>query len=279
MAIRHFRLIDDGTTQVRRIILPDKEKAEEQYKFVKEAVKAYPEIYFAKLVILGEGDSEELLLPRFWEAINGDVDLSGVSIVPLGGRHVNHFWRLLNDLDIPHVTLLDLDREREGGGWGRIHYVLSQLMKLGIKREDLLSTTNGTLSEADFQQMIQWDVADLQLMQAWIGFLENYNVFFSSPLDIDFLMLENYGEIYKDMLSEREGPRLTVATGDEATTYQKKLMVWYNYFFLNRRKPSTHMSALSAMSSEILMANIPPVFERLIKSAERLQAGEVNEKH
>ena len=219
MAIRHFRLIDDGTTQVRRIILPDKEKEEEQYKFVKEAVKAYPEIYFAKLVILGEGDSEELLLPRFWEATNGDVDLSGVSIVPLGGRHVNHFWRLLNDLDIPYVTLLDLDREREGGGWGRIHYVLSQLMKLGIKREDLLSTTSGTLSEADFQQMIQWDVADLQLMQAWIGFLENYNVFFSSPLDIDFLMLENYGEIYKDMLSEREGPKLTVATGDETTTY------------------------------------------------------------
>ena len=192
-------------------------------------------------------------------------------------------------------------------------------MKLGIKREDLLSRTNGTLSEDDFQQMAQWNVADLQLLQAWIGFLENYNVFFSSPLDIDFLMLENYGGIYKDMLSEREGPKLTVATGDETTTYlvralekadipaaeyisrverdvkatlkehggdgstysegQKKLMVWYNYFFLNRGKPSTHMSALSAMSSEILMANIPPVFERLIKSAERLQAGEVNEKH
>ena len=319
VAIRHFRLIHDGTTQVRRIILPDKEKEEEQYKFVKEAVKAYPEIYFAKLVILGEGDSEELLLPRFWEATNGDVDLSGVSIVPLGGRHVNHFWRLLNDLDIPYVTLLDLDREREGGGWGRIHYVLSQLMKLGIKRKDLLSTTNGTLSKADFQQMIQWNVADLQSMQSWIDFLENYNVFFSSPLDIDFLMLENYADIYKDLLSEREGPRLTVAAGGETTTYtvralekadvsaaeyisrmerdvkatlkenggdgstysegQKKLMVWYNYFFLNRGKPSTHMSALSAMSSEILMANIPPVFERLIKAAERQQAGEVNEDH
>ena len=133
VAIRHFRLIDDSTTQVRKISLPDKEKAEDQYKFVKEAVKAYPELYFAKLVILGEGDSEELLLSKFWEATNGDVDLSGISIVPLGGRHVNHFWRLLSDLNIPYVTLLDLDRERDGGGWGRIHYALSQLIKLVIE--------------------------------------------------------------------------------------------------------------------------------------------------
>ena len=319
VAIRHFRLIDDSTTQVRKISLPDKEKAGDQYKFVKEAVKAYPELYFAKLVILGEGDSEELLLSKFWEATNGDVDLSGISIVPLGGRHVNHFWRLLSDLNIPYVTLLDLDRERDGGGWGRIHYALSQLIKLGIKREDLLLTEDGVLPEVDFERMNIWNVKDTSSMQLWIDRLENYNVFFSSPLDIDFLMLEKYGDIYKDMLSEREGPRLAVATGDETATHpvrtlektdvpvaeyiarlerdvkatlkenggdgstysegQKKLMVWYNYFFLNRGKPSTHMSALSAMSPEMLIANIPPVFVKLIEAAERQRTGEVNEDH
>lgn len=319
VAIRHFRLIDDSTTQVRKISLPDKEKAGDQYKFVKEAVKAYPELYFAKLVILGEGDSEELLLSKFWEATNGDVDLSGISIVPLGGRHVNHFWRLLSDLNIPYVTLLDLDRERDGGGWGRIHYALSQLIKLGIKREDLLLTEDGVLPEVDFERMNIWNVKDTSSMQLWIDRLENYNVFFSSPLDIDFLMLEKYGDIYKDMLSEREGPRLAVATGDETATHpvrtlekadvpvaeyiarlerdvkatlkenggdgstysegQKKLMVWYNYLFLNRGKPSTHMSALSAMSPEMLIANIPPVFVKLIEAAERQRTGEVNEDH
>lgn len=319
VAIRHFRLIDDSTTQVRKISLPDKEKAEDQYKFVKEAVKAYPELYFAKLVILGEGDSEELLLSKFWEATNGDVDLSGISIVPLGGRHVNHFWRLLSDLNIPYVTLLDLDRERDGGGWGRIHYALSQLIKLGIKREDLLLMEDRVLPEADFKLMNIWNVKDTSSMQLWIDRLENYNVFFSSPLDIDFLMLEKYGDIYKDMLSEREGPRLAVAVGDETATYpvrtlekadvpvaeyiarlerdvkatlkenggdgstysegQKKLMVWYNYFFLNRGKPSTHMSALSAMSPEMLIANIPPVFMKFIEAAKRQRTGEVNEDH
>lgn len=36
-----------------------------QYKSIKEAVKAYPELYFAKLVILGEGDSEEITIEWF----------------------------------------------------------------------------------------------------------------------------------------------------------------------------------------------------------------------
>lgn len=84
--LRYFRLnTSDCTTRVRSITLPDKEKLADQYKFIKEAVKAYPELYFAKLVIFGEGDSEEIILPKIWNAKNGDVDASGISVVPLGG--------------------------------------------------------------------------------------------------------------------------------------------------------------------------------------------------
>ena len=147
--LRYFRLEqNDYSTLVRSITLPDKEKLSDQYTFIKEAVKAYPELYFSRLVILGEGDSEEIILPRFWEIINNDIDTSGISIVPLGGRYVNHFWRLLNDLKIPYITLLDLDRERDGGGWGRIKYVLDQLLKIGYSKADLLSTDKGILSDA-----------------------------------------------------------------------------------------------------------------------------------
>jgi putative ATP-dependent endonuclease of OLD family len=46
---------------------------------------------------------------RCLQAAALEVDAASVSVVPLGGRHVNHFWRLLHGLDIPHVTLLDLD--------------------------------------------------------------------------------------------------------------------------------------------------------------------------
>ncbi|MEZ6209976.1 MAG: AAA family ATPase [Phycisphaerales bacterium] len=109
--VRHLRL-DGGsqTSLVREIKLPP--NTDDAHKFIREAVRAYPELYFARLVVLGEGDSEEIVLPRIAEAFGLPIDQSFVSIAPLGGRHVNHMWRLLKSLDIPHVTLLDFDRER-----------------------------------------------------------------------------------------------------------------------------------------------------------------------
>ena len=309
--LRHFRLdISDFTTKVRSITLPEKEKLADQYKFIKEAVKAYPELYFAKLVSLGEGDSEEIILPRIWQAKNGDVDNSEISIVPLGGRHINHFWKLLNDLNIPHITLLDLDKEREGGGWGRIKYVLKQLIKIGYDKDKLLQTKDGILSDKEFERMSYWDVNEPEILQCWIDMLEQYNIFFSSPLDIDFLMLEHYENVYKDLLSEKEGPRLMAKEngqnvqkfiketeayglsypeydkrvaddirrtlkdcGGDGETYsdgQRKLMVWYTYFFLNRGKPSTHIEALSKISDVTLASSMPAVFKRLISAAEKM---------
>ena len=314
----YFRLdVNDCTTKVRSITLPDKEKLADQYKFIKEAVKAYPELYFAKLVVLGEGDSEEIILRKIWNAQNGDIDTSGISIVPLGGRHVNHFWRLLNDLNIPYITLLDLDKEREGGGWGRIKYVLEQLIQNGYDKNILLSTENGVLPDDVFNEMDNWNVDAYEIMQCWINFLEQYNVFFSAPLDIDFLMLEHYGEFYKGLLSKREGPRIIINEdgqeiqkyvkdieelddtypeytkrvaddvrhtlkdcGGDGKTYseeQRKLMVWYTYFFLNRGKPSTHIEAFSKISDEVLISNMPTVFERLIYASERALKENPNE--
>jgi hypothetical protein len=117
--IRHFRLKKETrSAQVREIKLPP--DTEEASKFIREAVRTYPELYFAKFVILGEGSSEEIVLPRLAEVMNVPIDKSFVAVVPLGGRHVNHLWRLLTDLDIPFATLLDADTGRLGGGWGRV---------------------------------------------------------------------------------------------------------------------------------------------------------------
>jgi putative ATP-dependent endonuclease of OLD family len=41
--------------------LPD--ETDEAHKFVRERLHAYPELYFAPAVVLGEGDSEEVVLP------------------------------------------------------------------------------------------------------------------------------------------------------------------------------------------------------------------------
>lgn len=314
--LRYFRMDKEMlASRVRSITLPEKESTQDQYKYIKEAVQAYPELYFAKLVILGEGDSEEIILPKYWEAVNGSVDVGGLSIVPLGGRHVNHFWRLLNDLQIPHITLLDLDREREGGGWGRIKYVLKQLLANGCDRNKLLNAAEvGMLTDAQLEGMSEWDVGQTEVMQNWLNMLENYNVFFSAPLDIDFMMLGQMEAEYKKTLDATEGPRVDIVQegtkkrtliqsiedsgetypeyterikkevrntlkeeGGDGSTYspeQQKLMVWYTYFFLNRGKPSTHIAVLSRLGNETIKDNIPPVLKRLIEAAERILKGD-----
>lgn len=313
--LRYFRMKKpEMCTIVREILLPDKEKLEDQYKYIKEAVRAYPEIYFAKLVILGEGDSEEIILSRYFEAYGEELDLSGISVVPLGGRYVNHFWRLLSDLDIPYMTLLDLDREREGGGWGRIKYAIKQLIKSGADKNKLLALTNGkVLSDDNLDNMHHWNLKNVNVMDAWVRSLEDYHVYFSSPLDIDFLMLECLSEKYKGLLNKNEGPRLCIEEdgekktinilnadlekyreaylkhivsdvkrtlkkeGGEGNTYneeQKELMLWYNYFFLNRGKPTTHIAVLSAMTDEELRKNTPDIIKKIIENAKKILNGE-----
>jgi putative ATP-dependent endonuclease of the OLD family len=313
--IRYLRLNSDTqSTRVNRLSLPADEKLADAYKFVKEAVTAYPELYFSKLVILGEGDSEELILSKFFELSGENVDISEISVVPLGGRFVNHFWRLLTNLGIPYITLLDLDRERFGGGWGRIKYACQQLIDIGVPKEKILTCGNlpEVLTDEDFEVMHTWDVTETKKMDGWMTLLENYNIFFSSPLDIDFMMLENFGDVYKKTISKNEGPRIKkdgkslkiidIANdsnlkssqeyigklqdsvrstlkkeGGEGTTYsgnQKELMIWYNYFFLGRGKPTTHLSMFSQVEDEKLKASTPEVIEKIMNRTNNLLSGE-----
>ncbi|OCA85259.1 ATP-dependent nuclease [Pseudobacillus wudalianchiensis] len=304
--LRHVRMCRKTfKTIVNKITLPSDKTAE--FKYVKEAVQAYPEIYFSSLVILGEGDSEEIILPKVLESSGKDIDANGIAIVPLGGRHVNHFWRLLNQLEIPHITLLDLDRERYGGGWGRIQYVLKQLIGLGIPKDQLLKLKDGrVMLDKDLERMHEKSLEGngVTILNKWIKFLEKYNVFFSNPLDIDFLMLEAFKSYYLDTINENEGPfikglgkiknitevqqiesadyqarvqediKKTLKTeGGDGSTYtksQKGLMIWYSYFFLSRGKPSTHILAISLMDSQAFSEKLPRVFREITKVSNKL---------
>lgn len=296
--LRYFRLCKETlSTIVGEIHLPKKES--DSYKFVKGAVEAYPELYFAKLVVLGEGDSEEYVVKKILDDHDYHIDSEGISIVPLGGRHVNHFWKLLNELDIPHVTLLDFDRERKGGGWGRIKYVIEQLIENGVTREAILSHENGLqMTEKEFSNMINWTCYDEESVNPIIELLENYDVFFSYPLDLDFTLLEAYPEQYKESLEDAEGPQIKInnenikvknlgdiqfespeyknridsdvrqtlkKSGGDGSTYsfeQKELMIWYNYFFLSKSKPITHMRAFE--NNDIKEDDLPGSFQRFI---------------
>ena len=130
-------------------------------KFVRGAMQAFPELYFARFVLLVEGDSERIVLPRLAEAMDLLIDPSFVAIVPLGGRHVQHFWGLLNRLKIPYATLLDLDLGRKGGGFGRVKTAVQQLLEIGVSKDALLELEDGTLlSDDGLGKMHTWQDSD-----------------------------------------------------------------------------------------------------------------------
>jgi putative ATP-dependent endonuclease of OLD family len=274
-SIRHLRLDASRQTVVTTIKLPH--ESAEAYKFVREAVEAFPELYFARLVMLGEGDSEQVVLPRMLEAAGMSSDLSCISIVPLGGRHVNHFWRLLGGLGIPYFTLLDLDTARFGGGWGRVHYALDQLLKYptawAIEKH---------LEQAQLNTIPAWDDPE-QLVnssdngKAVLDFLESCGVYFSAPLDLDFSMLSAYPDAYRlDRMNVAppDADILTTVLGKgrklEAEQYspdQSALFAEYSRMFGKGSKPVQHLTALSNLSNETLLAAMPPVMSRLISAA------------
>jgi predicted ATP-dependent endonuclease of OLD family len=287
-SILHFRITEEFKTEVNSILLP--EEKDEAYKYVRQAVHNYPEIYFARLVIIGEGDSEEVIFNRLMNVMDVDFDDNIITFAPLGHRFVNHIWKLLTALHIPYITLLDLDLEREGGGWGRVKYALQQLLQKGVSKKKLLAITNGVLSEEELDKMHTWSLTEkdsITNLNSWINSLKEYNIYYSNPLDLDFLMLTHYPGFYQQIIPIKGGPRIPDKTkepdkfkikldsaiqatlkSEKATsvTYsekEKELMIQYSYHFLGRGKPATHIQALALMSDEQIQKDLPPIFKAI----------------
>jgi len=250
----------------------------EAIKFVRNAFLAFPELYFARFVLLVEGDSERIVLPRLAEALGLLVDPSFVAIVPLGGRHVNHFWRLLHGLGISYATLLDLDLGRDGGGFGRVKNALQQLLTLGVPREQILALSDGTyVSDESLAKMETWDTAHLE---GWLSYLENSSaVFFSYPLDLDLAMLAAFPAAYAATI-DGTGPRMTNedaaevvlgTAGPGLASYTGNALAFrdhmaaYRYHFLTHSKPATHLRALTHVDLPALKAGMPAPLERVLR--------------
>ncbi|MEV4201092.1 ATP-dependent nuclease [Micromonospora globbae] len=265
--VRYFRADPDtATAAVCEITLPADDT--EAGKYVREAVRAHPELYFAKFVVLGEGDTEQLVIPRIAQARGVQLDSSFVAVVPLGGRHTNHMWKLLNDLSIPHATLLDLDYGRAGAGPGRLRDACNRLQANGI---DPLAGLDGYDSVDDITNNLQLD--DLRPI---IKHLRSFGIFFAFPLDLDYTMLKHYPDAYTKLEDHESGPRKTDATntviGEGGTRprfwgdpRRAELLRWYRYLFVSHAKPSSHLRALSRLTDEDLRRNPPPVVTALIR--------------
>jgi hypothetical protein len=265
--VRHFRLTaPKRTTLVRSISLPTGD--EEAEKYVRDAVRTFPELYFARFVVLGEGASEVVVLPRLAEALDLRIDPSFVAIVPLGGRHVNHLWRLLTDLQIPYSTLLDLDLGRNGGGWGRIKTTCSELLNVGYTPSQVFGAQ---ATEADVGARLgafdSWDVNDLTSLNGWLAHLRTLRIHFCIPLDLDHSLLHAYPAAYRSLPEGLQGPdesdprpAVLGARGQNhlySAADALDALRWYRYLFLGRGKPGTHVRVLSAMDAATLRASMP----------------------
>lgn len=244
-------------------------EGEAAHKFVYEAVRSHPELYFSKLVILGEGRSEEIVLPKLASAWSKDLELDPafIAFVPLGGRHVNHFWKLLEALKIPYVTLLDYDLGRYRAGPYRVKYVVDQLYALGITRDGFEKPRN--VNDVYSQQ-------EPNLFLGWWNFIREQDVFYSTLLDLDMMLIQAFEPQY---LQIADLPAIDDVATYTASVFGKAgagLTEWeqsswptaqqlaiYEALFSRGSKPVSHIEALKLIPNEDLKKQCPLVLRDL----------------
>jgi putative ATP-dependent endonuclease of OLD family len=261
--IRHTRIGSDRTTSVKSIQLPPVSEMD-AHKFLREGLLSNPEIYFARLVVLGEGDSEDIVLPKIFEAAGLPMDENGIILAQLGGRHVNYLWKLLSDLEIPYATLLDLDLGRHQGGWGRLRYAAQQLIQIGVDA-----------GEPD--QFPKWNGANPldgeKYSNDWLAFLKSHGVFFSFPLDLDFSMIRafpaSYGVETEPMSALDDTTCKSVLGKSHAdiswySDDERKYFDDYHSLFKVGSKPASHIQALSNLKLEDIAVALPQPYGELV---------------
>lgn len=253
------------------------EGAAEEAKFVQEAVQAHPELYFARLVLLGEGRSEEVVLPKLAKVLDTELDLDPafVAFVPLGGRHVNHFWRLLEGMKIPYVTLLDYDLGRYNAGPLRLKYAVDQLEALGRAIPTLPRPTVGK----------DWIDLGKDVQEKWRNWLQTQNVFFSSPLDLDMMMLQAYPDAYA-AISDIDPTMVEAAEEYKAAVFGKGgkglemyqhtnppsalELARYDDLFKKGSKPVAHIQALNSLDDAAARAGCPEPISLILQRCREL---------
>lgn len=274
--VRYFRNCKQNlTSTVQPIPLPEKESEED--KFVQQVILANPEIYFARLVIIGEGDTERVVIPRISQALGISLDPSFIAYVSIGGRHAQHLWKLLNGLQIPHITLLDFDLGRHGGGTGRIKNAVGWLKDAGVTFEEELSIpANSSLTT--------------EIYLSWEKRLRSFNVFFSSPLDLDMMMLQAFPEAYKPEKSYADASPdddkiANSVFGDSGPgndeldkvglKFSKEELYAYKSLFKSSSKPGSHLAAFGKLDDKTIVKSCPEPLQALVNTAKKLIAAKV----
>ena len=279
--IRYFTQIlkaNQRYSKIKRINIPS-ELNDNDCKYITQGILVNPEIYFAKLVILGEGDSEEIIITNIADKLGINLDSSFVAFTKLGGRHVNHMWRILNNLNIPYITLLDFDLGRFGGGFKRFIYIINQLNKYGIKIElpeniSISKIKNGDLNIDQIKQLF--------------NIFTMHNIYFSKPLDIDMMMINKFENMYNCDVDSNISSidtlcKVVLKTNGNYDIYDKlgiplnenKLKI-YQENFCKKSKITSHYTAIQKimeLPDEEFQGKIPKTLLNLINRADEIIRG------
>ncbi|MCV0368902.1 AAA family ATPase [Filomicrobium sp.] len=100
---------EDATTAVSTATAPLTERDEADLQRYIDVSRG--EIFFARGVILVEGDAERFLIPAFAESLGIPLDMLGITVCSVSGTNFTPYVKLLgpHGLNIPHVILTDRD--------------------------------------------------------------------------------------------------------------------------------------------------------------------------
>jgi putative ATP-dependent endonuclease of the OLD family len=98
---------EEGTYVVQSYLA---DQARRREKFLKELDPERSELFFAKRLLLVEGDTEKLALPEYAKGLELDLDRAGATIVEVGGkRNLKDFAELAISFEIPTGIVYDKD--------------------------------------------------------------------------------------------------------------------------------------------------------------------------
>lgn len=196
------------------------------------------ELFFARAVVLVEGDAEKFFVPAFAAVLDIDLDAFGISVCSVGGTNFAPYVKLLgaSGLSIPHVVLTDRDPNgtRPSRGRRRIERLLAivepgvdfsertevQVLRRGEHHGYFVNekTLEVDLFKAGFGEVIQTALTEeLSMGQTTVDALQGW---VDEPDDLDddayLRLVERVG---KGRFAQRVAPGLT---GDECPDYIRR---------------------------------------------------------
>jgi len=137
--------------------------------------------FFAKKVILVEGESEALILPYFFEKIGFDYVKEKITIVKCGGKNeLDRFYRLYSEFGIPCYILFDGDK----------HHTVGEALEHSKKANNELLDI---LEETEIR-----DFPDNAVHENYLGFEYDFN---------HALQLAGFEGVYSESHPEERSPK------------------------------------------------------------------------